>query len=115
VAEIGVLNRIRRDNPALHIHTGTGFLNTDNDRVLAYTRATPERDNVVLVVVNLDPHGAQGASVELPLWEFGLPDDGTLHAEDLLRGYRFDWHGKMQHVRLEPGGPYAIWRISRRF
>ncbi|MPS25650.1 alpha-1,4-glucan--maltose-1-phosphate maltosyltransferase [Pigmentiphaga sp.] len=114
VAEIGALNRIRRDNPALHLHTGTGFLNTDNDRVLAYTRATPERDNVVLVVVNLDPHGTQGANVELPLWAFGLPDDGTLHAEDLLRGYRFDWRGKMQHVRLEPGGPYAIWRISRR-
>ncbi|WP_202865604.1 alpha-1,4-glucan--maltose-1-phosphate maltosyltransferase [Pigmentiphaga sp. H8] len=114
VAEIGVLNRIRRDNPALHLHTGTGFLNTDNDQVLAYTRTTPERDNVVLVVVNLDPHGAQGANVELPLWEFGLPDDGTLHAEDLLRGYRFDWRGKMQHVWLEPGGPYAIWRISRR-
>jgi len=115
VAEVGMLNRIRRDNPALHIHTGIRFLNTDNDRVLAYTKATPERDNVVLVVVSLDPHAGQGAHIELPLWEFGLPDNGTLHAEDLLHGYRFDWRGKMQYVRLEPHGPYAIWRISRRF
>ncbi|VCU70756.1 Alpha-1,4-glucan:maltose-1-phosphate maltosyltransferase 1 [Pigmentiphaga humi] len=114
VAEVAALNGIRRDNPALHIHTGIDFLNTDNDQVLAYTRSTPEHDNVVLVVVSLDPHGGQGAHVELPLWTFGLPDDGSLHAEDLLHGYRFDWHGKMQYVWLEPHGPYAIWRIGRK-
>jgi len=115
VAEIGMLNRIRRDNPALHCHTGIAFLRTDHDQVLAYTRFTPERDNVVLVVVNLDPHGAHGAHVELPLWDFGLPDDGVLGVEDLLYGHRFDWHGKMQYVYLEPDAPYRVWRIARRF
>ena len=27
--------------------------------------------------VNLDPHNGQGADFEVPLWEFGLPDDGV--------------------------------------
>lgn len=112
VAEITQLNTLRRNNPALQTHKGIRFHAADNDRVIAYTKATPERDNVVLVVINLDPYAAQGAWLELPLWEFGLPDDGALHAEDLLHGHRFTWYGKRQFVQLEPGQPYAIWRVS---
>ncbi|GAA4334960.1 alpha-1,4-glucan--maltose-1-phosphate maltosyltransferase [Pigmentiphaga soli] len=113
-AEIAALNRIRRDQPALQSHRGLGLVRVDNDALLAYTRFTPERDNVVLVAVSLDPFAPQGGTAELPLWEFGLPDDGTLQAQDLLEGHRFAWHGKFQYLRLEPGRPYAIWRISLR-
>ena len=46
-------------------------------------------------------------------WEFGLPDHGTVAAEDLMRGARFDWHGKRQTIRLDPQDtPFAIWRIT---
>lgn len=112
VAEIKQLNEIRRRNRALQTHKGIRFLAADNDSIIAYTKATPERDNVVLVVVNLDPFNTQGATVELPLWEFGQPDDGALQAEDLLFGHRFTWHGKRQFVQLDAAQPYAIWRIS---
>ena len=37
---------------------------------------TPDRARTVLLfAVNLDPHNAQGADFEVPLWEFGLPDE----------------------------------------
>ena len=49
----------------------------------------------------------------MPLWEWKLPDDGALEVEDLMRGRRFVWHGKMQRVRLDPADlPFAIWRIA---
>jgi len=64
------------------------------------------------VMVNLDPHHAQEATFELPLWEFGIPDDGRIAVHDLVGGYRFDWHGKTQWIRLDPSEPYRIWRIA---
>ena len=112
VAEIAVLNRIRRENPALQTHLGIGFLNCWNDQVIAYRKMTPDRHNLVVVAVNLDPFSAQEASFEIPLWEFGLPDDAEVEVEDLVAGRAWRWRGKVQHLRLDPTLPYAIWRLS---
>ncbi len=113
VAEVTRLNRIRKDNPAFHSHLGLTFLPAYNDNVLFFQKATASRDNVVLVAVSLDPHAAQEADAELPLWEFGLPDHGTVGVEDLMRGHRFSWTGKVQRLRLDPGElPFSVWRIG---
>ena len=111
VAEITRLNRIRHANPALHSHLGLTFYNAFNDSILYYGKATPDRGNVLLVAVNLDPHRPQEADLEIPLWEWGLPDHGALAAENLMTGEAFTWHGKIQHIRLDPALPFAIWRV----
>ncbi|WP_206035666.1 maltotransferase domain-containing protein [Roseomonas sp. HF4] len=113
VAEITALNRIRRENPALQTHLGLGFLNCWNDSILAYRKMTPDRGNLVVVAVNLDPFAVQEASFEVPLWEFGLPDDAEVEVEDLLTGRSWRWRGKMQRLRLDPAVlPYAILRLA---
>ena len=112
-AEITQLNRIRRGNPALHSHRNIEFLPCQNQNVLFYSKATPQRDNVLLIAISLDPRNAQSAAVELPLWQFDLPDHGTLYVEDLLHETRFQWHGKNQVLHLNPGAPYGIWRVRR--
>ncbi|MBL6458599.1 DUF3416 domain-containing protein [Belnapia sp. T6] len=112
VEEITRLNAIRRANPALQTQMGLTFHNAFNDNVLWYRKATPDRENCILVAVSLDPHHVQQAAVELPLWEWGLPDHAALEAEDLMRGNRFTWQGKMQTIRLDPGElPFGIWRV----
>jgi starch synthase (maltosyl-transferring) len=111
VQEITALNRIRRHNPALQTHRGVTFLLARNDAILYYEKATADRTNVVLVAVSLDPHQAQEADFEVPLWSWKLPDQASLNVEDLLSGDRFAWHGKMQHMRLTPERPYAVWRV----
>jgi starch synthase (maltosyl-transferring) len=111
VPEITRLNRIRRLNPALQTHKGVTFLQAYNDAILYYEKATPDRANVVLVAVSLDPHQAQSADIEIPLWSWKLPDQAGLSVEDLLTGGRFAWHGKMQRVTLTPERPYAVWRV----
>lgn len=119
IQEITLLNRIRKENPALQTHLNIRFLPASNDNILFYIKTTPpadscERfgDNVVMVAVNLDPFNAHEATLELPLWEFGVPDDGVLEVEDLVNGNRFGWHGKYQPLRLDPFVcPYAIWRV----
>jgi starch synthase (maltosyl-transferring) len=63
--------------------------------------------------VNLDPQNAQGAHFEVPLWEFGLPDEGSMEVKDLVTGARFTWHGKVQHMLIDPRDrPYMIWQIN---
>ncbi|MFC7476638.1 maltotransferase domain-containing protein [Dankookia sp. GCM10030260] len=112
VEEITRLNMIRRANPALQTHLGVAFHNAFNDQVLWYRKATADRGNVVLCAVSLDPRNVQEAAVELPLWEWGLPDNAALEAEDLMTGRRFTWTGKVQRLRLDPGAlPFGIWRV----
>jgi starch synthase (maltosyl-transferring) len=74
---------------------------------------TKAQDNIIMIAVNLDPHGAQACHFEVPLWELGLPDHETVAVEDLFTNARFTWHGKVQHVWLDPAvNPCAIWRIT---
>ncbi len=110
--DIRLLNRLRRTNPALQQFPNLTFLNAWNDNILYYAKSTSDRANVVLVVVNLDPHHVHSAHFEVPLWEYGLPDHAAIGVEDLVTGARFYWTGKIQHVELDPEvRPYAIWRL----
>ncbi|MEA2779204.1 MAG: hypothetical protein QOK29_748 [Rhodospirillaceae bacterium] len=110
---IARLNRIRRDNPALHDFWNLRFYNAYDGRILLYGKMTPSRDNAILVAVNLDPHSPHGCPFEVPLWEFGLPDHASLQVEDLLGGGSFWWQGKIQQLWLDPAtSPAAIWRLT---
>ncbi|ROO37837.1 alpha-1,4-glucan--maltose-1-phosphate maltosyltransferase [Pseudomonas sp. AF76] len=113
IAEIAQLNRIRRQNPALHTHLGLTIYNAWNDNILYFGKRTPDGSNFILVAVSLDPHNPQEASFELPLWEMGLPDDAQTQGEDLMNGHRWTWYGKYQFMRIDPAyQPFGIWRIS---
>jgi starch synthase (maltosyl-transferring) len=111
-SEITLLNRLRRRHPALQTHLGLKFHHAGNDNILYFSKSTPERDNVLLIAINLDPYHAQEAVIEVPFWEWGLPDHASIGIEDLIGGHRFVWHGKLQSVRLDPYElPFAIWRV----
>ncbi len=111
--DIRFLNRIRREHPALRALEGLRFYNAWNDNILYYARFTPDLADFVLFAVNLDPHHPQGAPFEVPLWEFGLPDNAVIAARDLVTGQEFSWQGKIQNVWLTPDErPYAIWALN---
>ncbi len=109
---IRALNTIRRENPALHDFRNVLQISTSNPQVIGYAKLTPEKDNCVFVLVNLDPHNRQDCSYEIPLWEWGLPDTGSLAVEDLLGGYKFTLFGKTHQIALDPFDRSAvIWRL----
>ncbi|WP_284945523.1 maltotransferase domain-containing protein [Acidisoma cladoniae] len=112
VNEITMLNRIRRQNPALQTHLGITFLPSSNAQVMIYEKATPDRSNVVIVAANLDPHAYQSTAFELPLYKWSIPDQGRIGAADLVTGERFTWTGKWQRVNLDPSFPFALWRVQ---
>jgi starch synthase (maltosyl-transferring) len=80
----------------LHVHS------TDNDGVLCFSRASDVRDDVVLVVVNLDPFNAREATIWLDLAALGLRDNQYYEVHDELSGQAWVWHGAGNYVRLDP-------------
>jgi starch synthase (maltosyl-transferring) len=112
VAEITRLNLIRRQNPALQTHLGFQAYNAWNDNILYFGKRTEDLSNFILVAISLDPYQPQEAHFDLPLWEFGLPDDASMHGEDLMNGHTWTWHGKTQWMRIDPAHqPFGIWRL----
>ncbi|MFC9158709.1 alpha-1,4-glucan--maltose-1-phosphate maltosyltransferase [Streptomyces bauhiniae] len=94
------LNEIRRRHPALHQLRNLSFHRTDNDSVLAFSKRTG--DDTVLVVVSLDPHHTQEATVSLDLPRLGLDWHDALSVHDELTGETYHW-GRENYVRLSPG------------
>ncbi|MEM0906211.1 MAG: alpha-1,4-glucan--maltose-1-phosphate maltosyltransferase [Pseudomonadota bacterium] len=110
--DIALMNTLRQQHAALQEFTNIEFYNMWNDNILYYGKRTADKSSFLLFAVNLDPHNGQGGHFEVPLWEFGLPDDASIDVEDLVAGYRFTWTGKVQHVHIEPAQrPYFIWRL----
>ena len=110
--DIRLINGLRRSRPAMKAFTSLRFHNAFNDKVLYYAKGDPSAQDYLLFHVLLDPHHSQDFQFEVPLWEFGLPDDASIEVEDLIHGNRFTWHGKLQSLTLEPQDqPYAIWRL----
>jgi starch synthase (maltosyl-transferring) len=113
VDEIAQLNRLRRREPALQRHDNVAFHNAFNDRIIYYSKSAPGEAARLLVAVSLDPHAIQACDFEVPLWLLGLQDWQSVEVEDLLSQQHFVWTGKMQHMRLTPQHPYAIWRVGQ--
>ncbi|MEW5424953.1 alpha-1,4-glucan--maltose-1-phosphate maltosyltransferase [Amorphus sp. 3PC139-8] len=110
--DIRLLNRLRRERPALQDFTNLTFYNAFDDQVLLYGKRDAASGDFVLIHVNLDPHASHTFEFEVPLWEFGLPDDASIEVEDLRHGNHFTWHGKLHTLTLDPEDcPYAIWRL----
>lgn len=110
--DIQLINDLRRRHRALQEFNNLAFYNAWNDNILYYGKRTADLSSFLLFAVNLDPHNAQGAHFEVPLWEFGLRDEASIEVEDLVTGTRLTWRGKVQQLNLDPSQrPYAIWQL----
>ena len=54
---------------------------------------TPARDNIILVVVNLDPLDRTDSLFDVPIDQFGEIGGDTYEVHDLLSDARYIWHG----------------------
>jgi starch synthase (maltosyl-transferring) len=111
---VATVNRARAENPALQRLDTLRFLTVHNDQLIAYVKQTPDRSQSVIVVVNLDPHAAQAAVLEVPPEVLGLAPDRQFTVHDVVTGSRYRWSSR-NHVRLDPiaGEPVHILRVER--
>jgi starch synthase (maltosyl-transferring) len=112
---IARMNRIRRENAALQSDSGLHFCKIDNDQLIAYLKVDPGSSNVVLTVVNLDPHHPQSGWVDLDVTALKFDPDQPYQVHDLLSDQRYIWRGRYNYVLLDPQrAPAHVFRLRRR-
>ena len=110
---IARVNAIRRDNPALQSDGHLRFLPVDNEQIIAYAKHSG--DNLIVTVVNLDPHHVQSGWVEMDLPGLQLESGSNYQMHELLSGARYIWHGKRNYISLDPSrSPAQIFRLRKR-
>ncbi len=111
---IGRVNSIRRDNRALQQFLNLQFLTTDNDQIIFFAKATHDKNNVILVAVNLDPVNAHFCTAFVPPEVVGVTPGRSYRVTDLLTGARYVWSDR-NYVRLDPAVESAhILRVEER-
>ncbi|MDR7171993.1 starch synthase (maltosyl-transferring) [Nocardia kruczakiae] len=95
------LNEIRRAHPALQQLRCIAFHHVDNEALLAYSKVDPGSGDAVLVVVNLNPFGAEDGMISLDMPAIGREwhDHPTVHDE--ISGEEYHW-AQTNYVRLDP-------------
>jgi starch synthase (maltosyl-transferring) len=112
---IARVNRIRKENPALHDNRSLRFHDVDNEQLICYSKQTEDLKNVILTVVNLDFHHVHSGWVNLSLESLGLNPDQPFQVHDLLTDAHFLWQGPRNFVQLDPQSvPVHIFRIRHR-
>ncbi len=112
---VAAVNRARRENPALQQEWNIQFIPVDNDELICYTKYTNDRSNVVIMVVNLDPHHRQSGWLEVPLDQLGIDRERSYEVEDLLSGTSYLWQGARNYVELNPQAcPAHVFKVIKR-
>ena len=116
---IGRINRARRDNSALQQDWSLRFFAVDNEQLICYAKTSVDldhlMDNIVVVVVNLDPWHTQSGWVDIDLAALDMEEDSTYQMHDLLTDARYLWHGRRNFVQLDPARtPAHVLRLRRR-
>ena len=97
------VNEIRRRHPAFRWLRNVRFHGDGgNGNFLVWSKGSVADGDVVLVVVNLDPHNPQETVLDLDLGAMGLGWGGPLPVHDELGGDTYIWDGPHPYVRLDP-------------
>jgi starch synthase (maltosyl-transferring) len=109
------VNRIRRENPALHRNDTLRFLDVDNEQILCAVKHAPDAENTVVTVVNLDPHHPQTGWLDFDLRSIGIDAEPPFQMHELLTDARYLWHGRRNFISLDPARvPAHVFRLRKR-
>ncbi|CAN5857535.1 alpha-1,4-glucan--maltose-1-phosphate maltosyltransferase [soil metagenome] len=101
-ALISRVNRARREHPALQSDERLSFHSIDNEQLIAYTKNTVDRSDIILAIVNLDFSRPQAGMLELGLEGLGLPADAPYEVVDLLDDASYIWQGPRNWIEIDP-------------
>ena len=99
---ISILNRVRKENPALQSTWNISFNDTDNNQILAYTKIDQDQDNKLIIVVNLDPYNTQSGWIRVPISQLDIENETSYSVTDLLTGASYIWQNEWNYVELHP-------------
>ncbi|MBF0466308.1 MAG: alpha-1,4-glucan--maltose-1-phosphate maltosyltransferase [Nitrospirae bacterium] len=108
------INRIRRENEALHNYKNLRFYHADNENILFYGKTDTNNKNIILCAVNLDPFNTHSSKLTIPIEQFGIAHDETYELQNLINGERTPIRGQEYFVTLNPDWePGFIYKVNR--
>lgn len=99
---IARMNHIRKTCPALQQTHNIEFFETSNDYLLCFGKTSPELENCLVIVVNVDPFHTQTGAIKVPIHNFGISPDEPYLLYDLLGEEKHVWCGQWNEVSLNP-------------
>jgi starch synthase (maltosyl-transferring) len=96
------VNLARRRHRALQFNDTLQFHATDNPEIIAFSKSSPDGSELLLTVINLDPHYMQHGHVQVPLGAIGVGGNERFIAHDLLDETAYTWRGEWNYVRFDP-------------
>ncbi len=111
---IATVNRLRKENPALHSTNNIKFCDSNNENVLCYYKATEDNSNIVFVAVNLDFKNTQETWIDFPIWDVGINQGQPYKMIDLMDGSEYIWKDQSNYIQLNPDVmPAHIFHVQR--
>ncbi len=91
------------------------FHHIDNENLIAYSKHSENMNNIILVVVNLDPYHTHSGWVDLSNVPFELESHSSYQVFDLISNAQFMWSGHHNYVEIDPGiMPAHVFKIRRK-
>ncbi len=115
---ITLVNKIREENPALHLYKNLEFYPSDSENIIFYGKITYDLKNIILVAVNLDPFKSHESNLTIPIDKFGIRSGETYELHNRITGERALCKGEKYKVRInpevEPAHIYTLEKWSHR-
>lgn len=109
------MNQLRHENPALQQPHNIMFHEIDNKQILCFSKTCFEQNNVLLIVVNVDPENTQTGWTDLDMSILAMEDDSEFQVLDLLSDKAYTWKGKRNYVGLDPKVmPAHVFRVQQK-
>ena len=99
---IRLINEIRTTNLAMQRNESLKFHPIDNPNLIAYSKITEDRENRILVVVNLNPWQTEIGMLELKTDYFDISPERDYFVRDLLSSDVYRWNGSRQYIEISP-------------
>jgi len=110
---ISLINRARKENPALQDTWNIRFCNIDNEQIITYLKSTSDLSNIIMVVVNLDAHYKQSGYIQLPLDFLRIRNNINIKLLDQVTGDRFTWTEEWNYIELDPHElPFHLFKLE---
>jgi len=110
---IAKLNKIRRENSALHYYRNLKFYDSSDENVIFYGKTSYDEKNTVFIAVNLDPFNTHKSILSIPIEQFGLTEDKEYEIEELITDKIYKLKRSKNEVELNPDKePAMIFKIN---
>ncbi|HAV14026.1 MAG TPA: alpha-1,4-glucan--maltose-1-phosphate maltosyltransferase [Opitutae bacterium] len=101
--EIALINGMRNTHPAFQRTFNIRFIPCSNSNFIAYIKENFDKSDRFIVIVNMDWFNKQVGTLNLPMAELGLPENGTLVLRDHFDSQKeYIWNGNSPYLELDP-------------